>query len=165
MLLGGVTVGTGKLQKWVQIKYLPRWLGILGIVSLPLGIAVLPNLINSDNNLLPYFIFTLGFMFVMFIFSIINILAMVSVQEKVPSHLVGKVIAIMMSIAGLATPIGQFALGGLLETFSNLLFILFFAISILTVVTGVIVTRKKWLYDETEESFRHTEKVVSSIVK
>lgn len=145
MLLGSVAVGTGKLGSWLHIKRIPKLLGILGIVSLPLAVAVLPNLINNENNLLPYILFTLGFMLIMFIFSIINILAMVSVQEKVPSHLVGKVMAIMMSIVSLATPIGQFLLGFLLETFASQLFILFFVISILTFLIGIIAKRMKWL--------------------
>lgn len=145
MILGSIIVGLERMQKWLGIKNIPMWIGLIGVISLSLGVSLLPWLINDENNLGAYLVFTAGFILLMCIFAIVSIIIMVTVQGKVPIHLVGKIISIIMAVGGLATPLGQLILGFLLEIFAGQLYVIFFGISILTILIGLVVGKKKWL--------------------
>lgn len=65
---------------------------------------------------------------------IFQIQMMSFVQKQTPEHLVGKVISCVLSLSMCAQPIGQVIYGGLIERFSNHIYVIFFIVALITVV-------------------------------
>jgi len=128
----------GRLRNHLRLSRLPYFIAAIGVAVTPIAIS---TLLPLDNVLLPFLIFVVGFMFIMFTFTLVDISVMTYTQSNVPPHLVGKAIAIFISIANLSAPIGQFVLGFLLENLSEGRFALFISIAALTVLLAIFARR------------------------
>ena len=91
MLVGGLLAG--KLKRWLSVKYFHKWIITSAGIGLSLALAVYYPL-SPGSTLLPFWIFTLGFMLIMTVVCVVNILLMTLTQEKTPTHLLGKVVAV-----------------------------------------------------------------------
>ena len=60
-------------------------------------------------------IFAVGGMIIMFCLGVGNIVTLTYIQEKIPSHMLGKVSALSTAVATATVPIGQILLGNVLE--------------------------------------------------
>ena len=132
------SLAAGRLKKHMKINRLPYFIGTIGLSTTPIAVSVL---LPTGNVAVPFLIFIASFMLIMFVFTLVDISVMTYAQSNVPAHLVGKAIAIFLSIAQLSAPIGQFALGFMIENLADGQFVLYLAIAALTVLLG-FVSRK-----------------------
>jgi MFS family permease len=126
----------GKLKKFMQIKYMPHYIAILGIGTIPVALSVM---LSPAGGIIPYLLLTSGFMLCMFIFTLLNILVMTHAQTHVPAQMVGKTVGIIFSIANIPAPVGQFTLGILIERLADTQFFLYLTIALLTFILGIVV--------------------------
>ncbi|MCL2558445.1 MAG: hypothetical protein FWE09_08195, partial [Treponema sp.] len=129
---------SGRLKHFLKIKYMPHYMLLMSVAVIPIAIV---TMLPPENYLLPFLLLVLGFMMIMFIFTFVNIVVMTHAQTHVPAPLVGKSIGIISSIANLATPIGQFILGGLIENLAGLQFALYFGIALITLALAAVARK------------------------
>ena len=135
MLVGGLLAG--KLKRWLTLKYFHRWIIVSAIIGLSLALAVYYPLFPS-STLLPFWIFTLGFMLIMVVVCLTNILLMTLAQEKTPTHLLGKVIAFVMMATSIATPFGQYLYGVITEVLGANQYFLYLGVMVIVIVMGLV---------------------------
>jgi len=137
MLVGAML--SGKLKAYLKIEFISKWLLLMGILSFLLAASVYAPFF-AGSTLIPFWIFNVTLMLIMVIITFGNITVMSLVQEQVPGHLLGKVLALVITIANLVTPIGQYLFGVLMGIVS-MTSLLFIAIALLTM--GVAMVAKK----------------------
>jgi len=143
-LIGSLVAG--KLRKYLQIHHMFIYIGIIGIATIPITLsAALP----IGDAIIPYFLLVAGFMAIMFCFTMTNIMIMSYTQTNVPIHIVGKVMALIMTIANMSTPAGQFVMGLLIEGLAEWQFILYAVIVVITL--GLAMMAKKLLSSKQPE--------------
>ena len=135
MLVGGLLAG--KLKRWLTLRYFHRWITVSAIIGLSLALAVYYPLFPG-STLLPFWIFTLGFMLIMTVVCIVNILLMTLAQEKTPTHLLGKVIAFVMMATSVATPFGQYLYGVITEVLGASQYFLYLGVMVIVIVMGLV---------------------------
>ena len=150
MLLGGIL--SGKLKKWLQVKYFAQFTLIVSVLCLFLAVTVYTPLFASLT--LPFWLFNIALMFVMVFMTFGTIIAMSYFQEEVPIKYLGKTIALVITILNIATPLSQYAFGLMMEILADTTSLLFIAIAMLMMVLaavgrklfsgGVSVKQKKW---------------------
>jgi MFS family permease len=126
----------GKLKNFMKVKYLPYYIAILSIGTIPVALSVM---LSPEGGIFPFLLLTSGFMLLMFTFTILNILVMTHAQTHVSAQMVGKTIGIISSISNIPAPIGQFTLGRLIERLADTQFVLYLAIALLTFILGIAV--------------------------
>ena len=136
MLLGGVL--SGKFKKWLDIKHFSKIILTMALLCLVLAIALYTPLFSGA---IAFWLFNIGLLLIMVCLTFGNITVMALVQEQVPAHYLGKIIALVVTIANFAAPAGQYVFGLLMELFADGMSVLFIAIAILTV--GVSAVGKK----------------------
>jgi len=129
----------GKLKRFMQIKYLPKFFAVQAAATVPIALAM-P--LSAAGSLAPYLLLVFGFMAILFIFTFINILAMTYMQTNVPPSMMGKTIGLVTSIVSLPAPAGQFAMGLLIENLGEAQFALYLAIAAAVLILG-LMSRKK----------------------
>ncbi|MEG1163399.1 MAG: MFS transporter, partial [Anaerovoracaceae bacterium] len=70
-------------------------------------------------NVICYITITLGCFVIMALATMFSVQMIATVQKETPSHLIGKVIALMMSLAMCAQPIGQAIYGVVFDILAN----------------------------------------------
>ena len=128
---------SGRLKNYMRMEHLPYYVSIMGIISAPIAISV----IMGAGNIMPFIVMTASFMAIMFIFTLINILVLTYTQIHVPKQMVGKAIAMVITIANLSAPIGQFVMGLFIENLAGGQFALYMGIAIFTCVLGLAARR------------------------
>ena len=129
----------GKLKRFMQVKYLPKFFAVQAAATVPIALAM-P--LSAAGSLAPYLLLVFGFMAILFIFTFINILAMTYMQTNVPPSMMGKTIGLVTSIVSLPAPAGQFAMGLLIENLGEAQFALYLAIAAAVLILG-LMSRKK----------------------
>jgi len=147
ILVGSLVAG--RLRNYLKIDRLPYFIAAIGLAVTPIAISVL---LPAGSGILPMLLFVASFMIIMFTFTLIDIAVMTYAQANVPVHLVGKAVAIFMSIANLSAPIGQFVLGLLIENLGDVQFVLYIAIAVLTVFLGFIAKKHLVIVEKTQNS-------------
>ena len=137
ILIGSLVAG--RLKNYLGIKRLPYFIIAIGLSVAPIAISML---LPASSGVLPLLMFIASFMLIMFVFTLVDISVMTYTQANVPPHLVGKAVAIFISIANLSAPIGQFVLGFLIENLGDWQFLLYLAIAALTVLLGVVAKKR-----------------------
>ncbi|MDR2183197.1 MAG: MFS transporter [Clostridiales bacterium] len=137
VLMGSLVAG--RLKNYLKINRLHYFIMAIGIASAPIAVS---TLLPTTAAALPLSIFVLSFMLILFIFTLIDIAVMTYAQTNVPPHLVGKAVAIFISIANLSAPVGQLVLGLLIENLGEGQFALYLAIAALTVLLGIIAKKR-----------------------
>ncbi len=112
-LIGGILTGVFSDKLKIEKCHL-----ILLASSLMIVVMAVPLLLNLPT-MLTYFIIVLSSMFIMIIATMFTIQIITYLQIKTPEHLVGKVIALMMTFAMLGQPIGLVLYGFLFEIMAN----------------------------------------------
>ncbi|MCL2202876.1 MAG: MFS transporter [Defluviitaleaceae bacterium] len=129
---------SGKIKKYMEIKHLPYYIALIGAFTAPIALSML---LPMEGTPFPPLLMISSFMLIMFIFTLINVLIMAYTQIHVPSHMVGKTIALILSIVNLSAPVGLFLLGWLLENMADAQFIIYFAIALFTLTLGLVAKR------------------------
>jgi len=124
MLLGGIL--SGKLKKWLQFKYFAYIVVFVAVLCLSLAVTVYAPLFSSV--VLPFWLFNIVLMFVMVLMTFGTVIAMTFIQEQVPGKYLGKIIALVITILNIATPVSQYVFGVLMEMLADTTSLLFIAI-------------------------------------
>lgn len=138
MLIGGLS--SVKVKKWLKVQHFSKWILLLSILCLILALSVyIP--VFTETILVSFWMFNVGILMIMTIVAFGDILVMSNVQEKAPSHLLGKTIALVLLIASCAIPVGSYIYGRALDALAEQTFILFIIIALITLMMSVL-TRK-----------------------
>ena len=143
VLVGGFAAG--KMKNSMQIKHLPAYIFLIGLVTVPIGVSLL----LSREGIMPFLMMVGGFMLIMFVFTLVNILVMAYTQANVPEQMVGKATAIFVSLAISSAPVGLMLFGWVLEGLGDRQFVLYLVVAGVTVVMGLVA--RKWLVDRKGE--------------
>lgn len=112
-ILGGFSVGL--LGKKLKMDKLYLLMLILGICFIPIG----GILLFSYSTLVKYIILVIAFCVCQIVCSIFSIYCLTAIQERTPQHLIGKVMAFIVTISICAQPLGQLVFGFLFDTFAD----------------------------------------------
>jgi len=148
VLLGGVL--SGKVKKWLNVKYFSKLILIMSALCLVLAIAVYATLF-SNAMAIPFWLFNIGLMLIMVVLTFGNITVMALVQEQVPASYLGKISALIITVANFAAPVGQYVFGLLMELLADGMSILFVTIALLTI--GISMVANKMFKTNSEVRF------------
>ncbi|MCL2376187.1 MAG: MFS transporter [Defluviitaleaceae bacterium] len=129
---------SGKLRKYLQIHHMPIYVAIIGLATIPITLSAA---LSVGNAIIPYLLLVVGFMTIMFCFTLTNIMILSYVQTNVPMHIVGKVMALTMTIANASAPAGQFVMGFLIEGLAYWQFALYAGIALVTLGLAIMAKR------------------------
>jgi MFS family permease len=127
------SIMSGKIRHYMEIKYLPYYFILIGLVTLPVGFSVTLPL---GNRFFSAVVMVFGFVLIMFIFTLAKILLTTYTQTEVPPHMVGKTIAGIFTIIDISTPVGLLVLGRLIEISTAVQHNTYMAIAMFTVLLG-----------------------------
>ncbi|MDM8312045.1 MFS transporter [Clostridium cadaveris] len=113
---------------------------LLFLCSICVGVMAIPFLLDM-TNMVCYVVMTATSFMIMGLATIFSVQMIATVQIETPPELVGKVIALMMSLAMSAQPIGQAIYGVAFDKFSNNAGAILISVMIVS-VTISIVSRK-----------------------
>ena len=134
-IIGAIMIGV--VAKKLKISNLYILLIIAAILFIPIVVAVMPNVLATGYW--PSFtLFMLGSVPILMLMTIVSIYVITVVQQETPNHLLGKVMAIILTISQCAAPIGQLVYGSLFETFSMEVYIPAIGAAVFTFILGVI---------------------------
>jgi len=145
-LLGGILAGT--LEKRLTIQKAHLSLLLCSIAIAPIGLAFL---FAAPTNI-TYIIITLSGTLIMMTTQIVVIQILAFIQLETPKELVGKILAIAMSLMLGSYPVGQFLFGVLLERFAALPWLVMF---IAVFMSGIIAAYSR----------KHFRKIAANVLK
>ena len=131
-IVGGII--SGLIASRLKTGKLYLLLVISGISLIPIGLVFLFNF----NSMICYFVITVCVMLLQLLITIFSIFVLSATQRKTPNHLLGKVTAYTMTLTMCAQPLGQSLYGLLFDTFSNSLYIVLIATSVIAVMIGIL---------------------------
>lgn len=144
MIVGAML--TGVLMKKMTLSKIYRGFVLLALLIVPMAVAVTPW-VTRWGYWPPFALFCLSSALVMMLCTVISILFMTIVQRETPNELLGKVMALIMTVAQCAAPVGQAFYGIALEHWKQTVFI---PVLLAAVLTAVIAFLTKWVLGETE---------------
>ena len=97
--------------KWFPFQKVYLWNYPMSVALFGMTGAVL----FFSKSMIGVIIFAVGGMIIMFCLGVGNIVTLTYIQEKIPSHMLGKVSALSTAVATATVPIGQILLGNVLE--------------------------------------------------
>ena len=125
-ILGSIAAGV--LAEKLKIHKLSVLLATLGIFIIPAGIVFLLPV----NAIIKYGVTIVSFCGMQAVISIFSIFAVSLIQQRTPSHLIGKVMAYTSTVTLCVQPIGQIVYGFLFDRFYS-------AVYFVLIPTGIIV--------------------------
>ena len=131
-LMAGII--SGLIANRLKTGKLYLLLVVSGISLIPIGLVFLFNF----NSMICYFVITVCVMLLQLLITIFSIFVLSATQRKTPNHLLGKVTAYTMTLTMCAQPLGQSLYGLLFDTFSNSLYIVLIATSVIAVMIGIL---------------------------
>ncbi len=113
LALGGLTGGilVGVLAKRLTLRQAPVFLFVAAVALLPIAVVLGAPL----DPLVAYGVLVASLFVCMACATMFSIQGISFIQLETPAHLVGKVIALAMSLANCAQPVGQLVYGGLFD--------------------------------------------------
>ncbi|WP_242657991.1 MFS transporter [Lachnoclostridium phytofermentans] len=137
-ILGALSIGY--FAKKMRLKKLYYWILAAALMMIPMVLSLMPFM--QGLGYYPAFIvFMLGAIPIAASMTIISIYIITKVQKVTPNELLGKVMAIMMSVAQCVAPLGQILYGMIFEIWSAQVFIPTFVVSALTLLLTVLTKR------------------------
>lgn len=113
---------------------------ILFLCSLCIGVIAVPLLLGM-GNMVCYVVITVACFVIMALATMFSVQIIAYAQTETPGDLVGKVIALMMSIAMCAQPIGQTIYGVIFDVFSSKIGIVLLCVAILSALISIVSHR------------------------
>jgi MFS family permease len=134
-ILGALSIGL--FAKKMAMRTLHRWIAAAGFLLIGVAGSLLPQILGFGY----YSAFVMFFLFmlpVLMVITMISIYVITHVQKNTPDALLGKVTAIIMTVAQCAAPAGIIAYGFLFEKFNGTVYIPTIALSIVTLLTAAM---------------------------
>lgn len=111
--------------------------GLLGLCGVCVGAMAVPFILHLES-LVSYLVITIACFVIMALATMFSIQLMVTVQIETPEDLVGKVIALMMSISMCAQPLGQAVYGLLFDAFPQHMGSILLGVALVSVVIAAV---------------------------
>jgi MFS family permease len=124
----------GLFKKYMEIRHLAYYIIIIGLSAIPVAFATFVE----PSGFAPVLLLAGGFVLTLFVFTLTNVMIITYVQTTVPKELMGKVIAMLTTVANSATPLGVITLGMLIEELADVQFVLYLGIAAFTVLLGLV---------------------------
>ena len=137
-ILGALTVGI--FAKRIKINTLYRLILGIAILLLPMALSVMPFMLGLGLYP-PFMMFILCVVPIAMILTITSIFVVTAVQKKTSNEYLGKVMAIIMSVAQCTSPVGQFTYGILFREFNLTIYIPILLVSAIMFALTVISQR------------------------
>ena len=139
----GMVVGallTPRISKWIPVNKMHFYFYMVSFAILGMGWSTIlymnPSTITRQLSII---IFAgMGFLY-LFLIAIINISFFTVVQKNIPLSMMGKIMALIMSICSAFTPIGQILYGFWFDKYADRLIIIYIFALMSTVVLGAIL--------------------------
>lgn len=138
-LLGGIM--TGALTKKMKVQNCYRLLFGAALLLIPMGAVLL----MEGSPFLSWLVITVCSFLMMVLSTMFTIQMLTFVQGQTPAHLIGKVVAWVMTFSMCAQPVGQALYGGLFEKFKFQSWGIIFAAA---VISGVISVFSKRIFSK-----------------
>lgn len=117
-----------------------RFISAISLLAVPIAVSVFPFILELGYY--PAFtLFMLGAIPIAMVASIISIYVIARVQRVTSNENLGKVMAIIMAVAGCAAPVGQVIYGVVFESFSDVLYFPILVVSLLMLVIAFATRR------------------------
>jgi MFS family permease len=143
MILGALLVGV--FSKKIRIRTIWRWILGAALLFAPLALSLVPRALGL--GFWPSFsAFTLCIMLISAAMTILSIFLIARIQAKTPTKNLGKVMAIIQTVAQCAAPVGQILYGISFEQFADAVYIPLLFGGLLTV--GIALMSKTTLKKE-----------------
>ncbi len=137
-ILGTLTIGL--FAKRIRMNTLYRLVLAIALLVVPIAVSVLPFFLGLGYY--PAFaLFMLGAIPIAMFAAILSIFIIARVQRVTSNENLGKVMAIIMAVAQCAAPLGQVIYGSVFESFSDVLYLPIFAISLLMIIIAFVAQR------------------------
>ncbi|MDO5518744.1 MAG: MFS transporter [Clostridium sp.] len=132
------------VSKKVPIGQLHRLFILAALCIIGMGVTTLPAALDlQDSNMFIYSCFTLiGFISSVIIINI-NIISFTFMQIETPSHMMGKVMALVTSVSAALIPVGQVIYGVLYERLTQYIFAVYLITSVITVILIGVLARSE----------------------
>lgn len=130
-LLGGIM--TGVLTKKMRIGNCYMLLAGTSFLLIPMGVV----LMSGSLALLSWLVISVCSFLMMVLSTMFTIQMLTFVQSQTPSHLIGKVVAWVMTLAMCAQPVGQAIYGGLFEKFKTQSWWIIFGAAVISAIVSV----------------------------
>lgn len=136
LALGGFCGGilTAVFSKKLKLVNAHR---LLLLSSLSVGIMAIPLLFHM-TSMISYIVITAASFVIMGLVTMFSVQMVATVQTETPPELVGKVIALMMSLSMCTQPIGQAMYGMAFDRFANNTGVILLIVAILSVVISLV---------------------------
>lgn len=131
------SIFAGILKKIMEIRYLAFYVAAIGGAVVPIAVGAS----FTAAAVLPIVLLVGGFMAIMFILTLTNILVITYSQINVPPEMLGKVIAILTTFANFTAPMGQMTMGQMLENLPGAQFAIYGGVAVLLVVAGLLSSK------------------------
>ena len=139
----GMVVGallTPRISKRIPVDKMHLYFYIISFAILGMGYSTIlymnPSSIARQLSIIVFA--GMGFMY-LFLISIINISFFTMVQKSIPLSMMGKIMALIMSICSAFTPIGQILYGFWFDQFAGRLITIYIFAIVCTIVLGAIM--------------------------
>ena len=132
------SIFAGKLKKIMEVKYLAFYVAAIGIAIIPIAIAA--SFTFAAIISIPLLVG--GFMIIMFVLTLTNILVITYTQINVPADMIGKVTAILSAMVNLSAPMGQLTMGRLIENLPNAQFAIYGGFAVFLIACGMLFARR-----------------------
>lgn len=134
-IIGSLMIGV--FSDKIRMNILYRLIAAISLLLLPIAVSVFPFMLEFGYY--PAFVlFMLGTIPISMFATIISIFILARVQRVTSNENLGKVMAIIMSVAGCAAPLGQAVYGLIFESLGNVLYLPILAVSLLMLILAFI---------------------------
>ena len=130
-------LGVGFLSKKMQIENIYKWLLTTCILMIPMIFAVSPQIL-AMCYWFSYILLFICVVPIIMIVTMISIFVITEIQKITPNEYLGKVLAIITTVAQCAAPLGQLAYGGIFEVFSFKVYIPVLLMGCLTLLISIV---------------------------
>ncbi|WP_346900153.1 MFS transporter [Clostridium sp. UBA7503] len=131
-LCGGIFTAVFSKKLKLTISHI-----LMFLCSLFVGVMAIPLLLGMAN-MVSYAVITASSFIIMALATMFSVQMIAAVQIKTPPDLVGKVIAVMISLSMCAQPIGQTIYGVAFDQFSNHIGIILLVVAVLSAAVSLI---------------------------
>jgi hypothetical protein len=139
-------LSTGILAKILKISklYIPFF--IIALLLIPMALAVSPVFLRI-GYWPPFTLFFTSTFLIAFILTMVNVFVITDVQKKTSNEMLGKVMAIIMTVSQIAAPLGQMLYGIIFQIAKTVVYfpVLFATVSTIIIAFGI---KKLLKYDE-----------------
>lgn len=145
-ILGALSIGL--LAKHMHKKKLYRWMIAIGLLLIPMALAVMPVISNAGfyPSYLTFITFAVP---VCALLTMLSIFVITWVQRSTPDQNLGKVMAIVAGVSQCAAPLGQMLYGVVFERFHQNMYLPILGAA--AAMLGIAVLTKKMLSTEKED--------------